>query len=326
MTTFPKAAIAGLAAVLVIGGGVVLLSRGGAEEMPSLYGTVEVRQVDMGFTVEGRLADLLVEEGDAVTAGQPLAHLERGYFEDALGIAEGRLAAQQQVLAKLEAGARPQEIAEAQADVAAAEAQVVFARQEFTRQEELVRTRASAQRNLDDARAALDVATSRQRAAEERLALLQAGERAEDIAAARAQVAETRSLRDLAARRLEDTALTAPADGVVMSRVREPGSVLSPGTTVLTIARTAPVWVRAFVPEPMLGRVQPGTAVRVVTDTRPDQPYEGQVGYVAPIAEFTPKTVQVEGLRTDLVFRFHVVIDTPDALLRQGMPVTVLLP
>lgn len=296
-----------------------------AESASALYGTVEVRQVDVAFTVEGRLAEVLVEEGDTVAAGQPVARMERGYFEDMLAIAAARVAAQEQVLAKLEGGSRPQEVAAAEAEVAEAEAQLVNARAEYARQEDLVRTRAAAQRTLDDARAALDVARSRAAAAGERLSLLREGARAEDIGAARAQLEAERALHDLAARRLADTELTAPAAGVVMSRVREPGAVLAPGATVVSLAKTVPVWVRAFVPEPRLGAVQPGSRAQVFTDSRPDRPYRGQVGYVAPVAEFTPKTVQTEELRSDLVFRFHVVIDDPDPLLRQGMPVTVVL-
>lgn len=325
MPRLPLKIVLALTALALAGvvGALLFLRPGGPDG--ALYGTVEVRQVDVAFTVEGRLADVLVEEGDAVIAGQPVARMEQDYFKDALALVSARVAAQEQVLAKLEAGARPQEIAQAQAEVGAARAQVVKARQDFERQEELVRTRASAQRALDEARAALDVAQGRLKVAEETLSLLHDGARAEDIAAARAQLDGEKALRDLARRRLADTELTAPADGVIMSRVREPGAVMAPGAAVVTLAKTTPVWVRAFVPEPRLGAVAPGTPVRVLTDSRPQSPYAGRVGYVSPVAEFTPKTVQTEDLRTDLMYRFHVVIEEPDALLRQGMPVTVLV-
>lgn len=325
MVRLVKGAVAGFLVLAIAGGAAAWRWSGGNGGDAKLYGTVEVRQVDLSFTVEGRLADVLVEEGDTVTAGQPVARMETGYFRDTLAIASARVAAQQQVVAKLQAGSRPQEIAAAQAEAEAAQAEVVKARQDFERQKELVRTRASAQSALDEARAALDVAQGRANAAQEKVSLLQEGTRAEDLAAARAQLEGERALRDLAQRRLDDTELTAPADGVVMSRVREPGAVLAPGATVVSMSKTTPVWVRAFVPEPRLGAVQPGRAVEVFTDSRPGHAYHGQVGYVSPVAEFTPKTVQTEDLRTDLVFRFHVVIDDADADLRQGMPVSVVL-
>lgn len=325
MSRVVKGAVIAVALLAVAGGAAAWWWSDGNGDDAKLYGTVEVRQVDLSFTVEGRLAEVLVEEGDAVTTGQPVARIEPGYFQDTLAIASARLAAQQQVVAKLAAGSRPQEIAAAQAEAEAAQAEVVKARQDFERQKELVRTRASAQSALDDARAALDVAQGRANAAQEKVSLLQEGTRAEDLAAARAQLEGDKALRDLAQRRLDDTELTAPADGVVMTRVREPGAVLAPGATVVSISKTQPVWVRAFVPEPRLGSVQPGREAEVFTDGRPGKPYHGHVGYVSPVAEFTPKTVQTEDLRTDLVFRFHVVIDDADAELRQGMPVTVVL-
>lgn len=301
-----------------------LVPRGDSGKL-KLYGNVDVRQVDLAFTVEGRLQDMLVEEGDHVAAGQVLAHIEPGYFEDALGIASARVNAQQDVVDKLVAGSRPEEVDEARARVATAKAELVKAQQEFTRQKELVARKASPQRALDDARAALDVARGELGASNARLDLLKAGSRKEDIAAARAQLNADKSLLGLARRRLKDATLLAPADGVIMSRVREPGAVLAPGTSVYTMSKTKPLWVRAFVPEPQLGHIKPGMEVKVFTDSRPDRPYGGKVGYIAPSAEFTPKSVQTPELRTDLVFRFHVVIDNPDDLLRQGMPVTVVV-
>ena len=314
--------------VLAVGGiaaAVLILRPQAAGEALRLYGNVEVRQVDLAFPVEGRLEQALVEEGDEVAAGQVVARLEQGYFADALRLADARVAARAQQLAKLEAGSRPEEIDEARARVAADRALLAKARQDFSRQSELVERRASPQRAVDDARAALDAARAALEASEARLRLAQIGPRAEDIAAARAELDAEGALRDLAARRLADASLSAPADGIVMTRVREPGAVLAPGTTVYVLAKPDPVWVRAFVPEPDLGRVQPGAAAKVYTDSRPGRPYAGRVGYVAPVAEFTPKTVQTPELRTDLVYRFHVVIDDPDELLRQGMPATVAI-
>jgi HlyD family secretion protein len=80
------------------------------------------------------------------------------------------------------------------------------------------------------------------------------------------------------------------------------------------------------VPEPELGLIHPGQPALVVTDSRPDRPYEGQIGFISPVAEFTPKSVETPELRTDLVYRLRVVVDDPDPGLRQGMPVTVRIP
>ncbi|MDD4073641.1 MAG: efflux RND transporter periplasmic adaptor subunit, partial [Desulfobacterales bacterium] len=126
-----------------------------------------------------------------------------------------------------------------------------------------------------------------------------------------------------AQRQLADTRLTAPAGGILLTRAKEPGSIVAAGQTVAVVSLTDPVWVRAYVAEPDLGHIWPGMPAEIITDTRPDTPYQGHVGFISPEAEFTPKNVETPRLRTDLVYRFRVVADNPDQGLRQGMPVTV---
>jgi HlyD family secretion protein len=101
---------------------------------------------------------------------------------------------------------------------------------------------------------------------------------------------------------------------------------MAAGETVYTLSLRKPVWVRAYIAEPQLGLIHPGAAVQIFTDTRPGAPYEGQVGFISPVAEFTPKSVETPELRADLVYRFRVVVTNADPALRQGMPVTLRLP
>jgi HlyD family secretion protein len=120
--------------------------------------------------------------------------------------------------------------------------------------------------------------------------------------------------------------LVAPGVGTILTRAQERGAILQAGTTVFTLTLASPVWVRTYVNERDLGLVRPGMAAQVATDTAPQQPYAGHIGFISPTAEFTPKTVETRELRTDLVYRLRVVVDNPDGGLRQGMPVTVGLP
>lgn len=124
---------------------------------------------------------------------------------------------------------------------------------------------------------------------------------------------------------LRDTEILAPTDGIILSRVREPGSIVASGQTVYTMAVSKPVWVRTYVSEPDLGHVHNGKEALVYTDTNPDKPYKGKIGFISPQAEFTPKNVETTELRTDLVYRLRVIIDEPDEQIRQGMPVTVTI-
>jgi HlyD family secretion protein len=128
-----------------------------------------------------------------------------------------------------------------------------------------------------------------------------------------------------AERNLSDCVLVAPSDGVIITRAVEPGAIVSAGPTVYCLALNEPIWARAYIDEPELGRIYPGMRALVYTDATPDKPYEGQIGFISAIAEFTPKTVQTRELRSDLVFRLRVIIKNPDRYLRQGMPVTIRL-
>ena len=112
----------------------------------------------------------------------------------------------------------------------------------------------------------------------------------------------------------------------MLSRIVEPGAMVSPANPIFTVSLTDKIWVRTYVSEPDLGRIRPGMAVTVFTDTDPNHPYEGWIGFISPTAEFTPKTVETTELRTQLVYRLRVFIKNPDDRLRQGMPVTVRVP
>jgi HlyD family secretion protein len=170
-----------------------------------------------------------------------------------------------------------------------------------------------------------DQAAAQVTASEEQLRLLTSGFRKEEVADSDAQLSQARATLESARLALRDATLLAPSDGVILTRAIEKGSMVQAGTPAFSLSLTAPVWVRAYVGEPQLGRYAPGAKVTVLTDSRPDTPYRGVVGFVSPTAEFTPKTVETTDLRTALVYRLRIVIEDPDSQLRQGMPVTVRL-
>ena len=122
---------------------------------------------------------------------------------------------------------------------------------------------------------------------------------------------------------LDDTKLYAPFDGIILSRVREKGSILNTSDIVYSISMTKPLWVRTYIDEKNLGKIKYGQKALIYTDSRPKDPYMGHIGFISPVAEFTPKTVETTELRVDLVYRIRVIIDNSDLYLRQGMPVTV---
>lgn len=295
-------------------------------EALELYGNVDIRQVELGFRVPGRIEQMRYEEGDAVAEGDLLARLDQRPYRDDLRIAEAEVASARARLEMLEAGTRPLEIEQGRALVAEREAALENARRQFERQERLLERGVAAREAFDDARALLDEARARLVSAEKALALALEGFRQEEIAAARANLDAAEARAAAAQTALADTELHAPAAGVILSRVREPGAIVAAGEPVYALSLERPVWVRAYVPEPELGLVHPGQQALIVTDTRPDRPYRGQIGFISPVAEFTPKSVETPELRTALIYRLRVVVEDADDGLRQGMPVTVRLP
>jgi len=289
-----------------------------------LYGNVDIRQVDLAFRVAGRIEAMRFEEGDTVHRGDLLAVLDKQPFEDEVRMAQAQLEVAQAELLKFETGTRPEEIAQARALVVERESILANAERLYQRQRELSERGAVSRQVHDDALARRDEAQARLRSAREALQLALAGFRQEDVRRAQAGVQAAQASLAQVRTRLADTRLHAPDNGVLLTRVREPGAVVAAGAIVYTLSLQDPVWVRAYVAEPDLGRVPPGLPVLVYTGTRPDRPYKGQIGFVSPQAEFTPKTVETEQLRTDLVYRLRVVVENPDLGLRQGMPVTVV--
>ncbi|MGA2702935.1 MAG: efflux RND transporter periplasmic adaptor subunit, partial [Isosphaeraceae bacterium] len=211
---------------------------------------------------------------------------------------------------------------------------------------------AVSQEELDDARAALDEAeaklTVNQKALELALAgprkeeiaesearltlnrkaleLSLAGPRKEDIAQAEAQLRGTEAQLAFLKQQLADTQLMAPADAVVRTRLLEVGEMSSPQRPVFALAIIDPKWIRAYVSETDIGKVRPGMTASVAVDSFPNRHFEGWVGFISPVAEFTPKAVQIEELRTSLVYEVRVFVKDPSDELRLGMPATVSFP
>lgn len=291
-----------------------------------LFGNIDIREVDLGFRVSGRIAELFKDEGDSVAPGEIIARLDAEPFRYEVEQGEAQIASLQAKLDKLVHGFRKEEVEQANAALREAEATEARAQKDFERQEELWKTRAASRQEFDRAAADLKVAQARVKSARANLDLLEAGNRPEDIAEARAALAQAGAALEAAKLRIEDTELKAPEAGVVITRAEEAGAIVQPGATVFTVSLQSPVWGRVYVNEPSLGRIHPGMKVVVLSDTRPSQPYSGQIGYISPRAEFTPKSVETTDLRTSLVYRLRVVITDADKALRQGMPITVKIP
>ena len=315
------AALAGLLIAGLATRGFGLFGAHRAKEL-ALSGNVDIRQVDLGFRVAGRIESMPFEEGAHVAAGALLASLDTRPLRDQLAANEADVAVALALLDKQRNGNRAQDIAQADAHLADLTAQMARAKEDFDRRTELIASGAVSQAVFEASRSQFLSAQAQVRAAQQALSLQRAGARPEDIAAAVAQRAQAIAQRDKTATDIADSELHAPNDGVILTRAREPGAIVQAGETVLTLTIDRPMRVRAYIDESNLGRISPGMEVEVTTDSN-TKIYHGSIGYIAPMAEFTPKTVQTQDLRTDLVFSLRVIVDDPDDGLRQGQPVTV---
>lgn len=242
----------------------------------TLYGNIEIRQVDLSFQVSGLISKLLKEEGDTVKKGELIATIDEQDYNANYKRAEAEV--EKTLALQKDANDKYNRFAPLSEDNTVSKNEV----------ETLFNTKNKA--NADY----------------------------------KASIAN----RDYLKNQLKYTKLYAPEDGIIMTRVQEAGSNVQKGQPVYTMAKTKPVWVRAYVNETDLGNVKYGQEVKVFTDTVNPQTgknreYKGQIGYISPVAEFTPKTVQSTDTRTNLVYRIRVYIYDIDEYLRQGMPVTI---
>lgn len=315
--------------VLLVAGGLAwwLLAGGdGDEQGLAASGTVEATEADLGFQLPGRVAEIHVREGDAVSGGQELARLDTRELEASLDAARAQVEAARARLDELERGARPEELARARAAVRSARQRAEEARRDAQRSRNLFEGGAISRQALDRAETAAEVAEASLDQAEQTLALVREGPRVETIAAQRAVVRQAESNLARLEATLDNAVVTAPFPGVVTVRHREPGETVGPGAPVLTLLDPDDRWVRIYVPEDRLGRVRLGQAARVSSDTYPDRRYAGEVIFIGSEAEFTPRNVQTTEERTKLVYPVKVLITGDQGFeLKPGLPADVTL-
>ena len=317
-----------IAAIVVLGviGGIAwaIHASRDANSALSLSGNVDIREVNLAFRVGGRLKQLVVDEGARVHGGEVLGELDAEPYRIALADATASHAALLAHKSLYHAGYRAEDVAQARATLKAREAAQVDAEQVYQRFLKLANTGATTEKAIDDAKSQRDQAAAQAEVARQAYQEMEKGFRKEEVAEVNANEERASAQIEQAKLQLSDTTLVAPSDGTIITRAVEPGAMLAAGNTVLTLSLDNPVWIRAYASEPDLGKVPPGTLVKIYTDTR-KEPYDGSIGFVSPTAEFTPKNVETQDLRTALVYRLRVIVRNPDAALRQGMPVTVKL-
>ncbi|OQK18544.1 hemolysin D [Methyloprofundus sedimenti] len=289
----------------------------------TLFGNIDIRQIQLAFHDAEHIAMMAAKEGDRVKHGQLLATQDLERFQYAIDYAEAKTAAQQQVVSRLVTGSRPEDIRKATADVKSASAEVAFVKIELQRLQKLVKKQLTSIESVDRANKEYITAQEKLHALKQQQELMVIGPRLEDIDEAKALLKANESSLKLAKKIWQDGHLYAPADGIIQDRILEPGDMADSRIPVYTLALIDPVWARVYVPENQLGKLKYGMSARITTDSYPDKSYQGWIGFISPTAEFTPKSVETPELRTHLVYQVRVFACNPQNELRLGMPVTV---
>ncbi|MDO5532472.1 HlyD family efflux transporter periplasmic adaptor subunit [Sutterella sp.] len=286
------------------------------------WGNVDTRQISLAFEASGRILEMNFEEGERVKKGDVLGRLDTR----ALEIERRQLAAEldraREQASLSREGYRSEDIEAARASARALESRHELARRTWVRQKELVARNVSSQQNLDDARFSMEAAERELAASRAQLAAYEAGLRPQEVASAEAAVRSAEAAVAAADYQIGTASvLVAPADGIIRTRTAEPGDMGGPSRTVYQLSIVSPKWIRCWITERQLALVKEGSRARVTTDTAGT--VEARVSWISSTAEFTPKTVQTEDLRTALVY--EVRLETADAenRLRLGQPVTV---
>src|SRR6266568_3555082 len=300
-------------------------------------GSVEARDIRVGSKIGGRIDKVLVREGDSVQPGQILitfddkelqAALEqsranaqkalRGYRPEE--IAEARAAAAQ-AKADYELkknGYRQEDIAVAQADLDRAKADEVRTHLDFDRYDALARKDLVSKQQRDTAEANWKVALAQQENALHKLDELKRGNRPEDVELAKAAYAYDEA-------RFRERQVTAPSAATVEVLDVRPGDLIAPNTPVATLLERDQIYVRIYIPETVIGRVQLGEKAEVRVDSFPNQAFNGVVEQINQQAEFLPRNVQTREERVHQVFGVKIRIDDPSGRVRAGMAADVKL-
>jgi HlyD family secretion protein len=298
----------------------------GAAELLVASGTVEATEGHFGFTAAGRIAAILVREGDRIGAGTELARLDRTELEAKRLQAVAQVNASRAQLTELERGSRPEEVAQGRAAMGAVHEKLLDAERDLDRTRRLFEGGAVPRESLDKAVMGVEIARSQKTQAEEQLRLLEQGPRREKIEAQRAQVAQAQAAVQAIDAALANTIIVAPFDATVTVRHREPGEIVSPGAAVLTLMNADDRWVRIYVPAHRIGAVRMGMGASITSDTFPEKAYPGDVIFIASQAEFTPKSVQTAEERVRLVYAVKIrILNDPGLELKPGMPADVRL-
>lgn len=291
-----------------------------------LNGRIEAPTVDLGPKVPGRVIEVLVREGDRVQAGALLVRLDLGETSIAVEREQAGVRSAQARAADLAAGTRASEVAVIEAEVADRRATLSLAEKEAERQRFLLERKVGTRRDYDRARTDLARARAALRASQERVQVAREGSRVNQTRAAQAETERAQATLKQSVAVAREGEVRAPADGIIVHRLAEPGQLVAAGQPAVTMAFANRLYVRTFIPETKLGKVKMGMPARVTVDAFPNREFAARITEISPDAEFTPKAVETKSERVNLVYGAKADLDRGwNEPLVPGQPAEVIV-
>ncbi|HNW83298.1 MAG TPA: efflux RND transporter periplasmic adaptor subunit [bacterium] len=291
----------------------------------TLSGTVESKDVRISALVGGKLTELNYDEGDELKKDSVIAKIDCRDYELQIIQADTVIKGAKARLRLIRNGARKEDIGSASEVIKQAEIGLEKAQKEYDRLEKLFQVGSITEKEFDDMKVQRDRSQSQLEQSRHVLEKLRNGAQKEEIDSVIASVEQAESSKAILQKKVNDCVITAPSDGTVLHRLAEPGEIVSPGATILTVSDISKVKIRAFVPEKELGFVKNGAEVQVFIDTFPGISFPGRVAAISSEAEFTPKTIQTADERVKTVYEFKVIVENKDRIFKPGMPADIVI-
>ena len=288
------------------------------------HGTVDIKDSLLSFERSGKIIQLTVEEGAQVKQGDVLARLDSTELDHQMRIQYAQCEAAQALLTQYQNGYLKEERDSALALVNKSQAAVDLANITYQRNASLLKSRSISKQDFDSAKASYDQARATLAEAQAQLALLDKGYRDEIISAQAAQVAACKAqLAYLNYQVTEQGVITAPFSGTVRTRTHELSDFVGAGETIFALTDEDHKKIRIYLSDAQLQFIKLGQTVSVEVPYQ--SPLVGTISFISPTAMFTPKSVQTEDLRADLIYEVSVEVADPQHVLRFGQAITVYL-
>lgn len=308
--------------------GMILLNGCGDESNENIVdasGTIEATNVIVSSRVSGEVLRIKVDEGTSVKAGDTLLFIDNELLSIQLKQAEAGMDLAEAQLSMLKNGARREDINSSQQQLNQAEINFNTAKRDFERMQNLYEKKSITKKQFEDASARYEIAVAQFNAARENLNKIKNFARPEELKQSEANLKRAEANAELLRKNIRDSYVLSPINGIVVQKYIEKGENVNPGASLFKISDLSIVDLIIYVSEEELGRVKLGQKSRISIDSFQDKNYEGEVVYISPEAEFTPKNIQTKDERTKLVFAVKIRIKNPNFELKPGMPADAII-